>query len=421
MSPATPCFPLPQRDTKHGADVPGRSSCSIAARSCCRVCSPAETRGIWGSPPAYLEIGSVLLHVLLHTQAELLNPLPLGLHSSAVGLGNTQRAVSDERFPAGGSEEGQRCRGRMDIDGQDLAAARIVWTQTQSRRRQNRNRHTPGLLQTQVCLLPASKPQAGCSGVPAAPCFTTTKMGNGATPRSCSHSLQPHAAGGAQALHKLISAGRVWEQLYISHCVPGLKQLCHGSAITKCHQLSAPVRAPGAGQQLRASPRLCQVGSPPAPPLPAHLYGLLGGVVLQGQQLGCVLQGPQDVLLLFQLHRQLLCEGHEQRPNLGYQKLPVLRARGQLIKQAVTEHCSKHQQISAADRKPARLVRAAQPFPIRMPPAPNTRGRPNTDAGNLPRDLSSSKHYHCGKTAIYLYCFKEESIFLFSPDFFFAT
>lgn len=161
MSPATPCFPLPQRDTKHGADVPGRSSCSIAACSCCRVCSPTETRGIWGSPPAYLEIGSVLLHVLLHTQAELLNPLPLSLHSSAVGLGNTQRAVSDERFPAGGSEEGQRCRGRMDIDGQDLAAARIVWTQTQSRRRQNRNRHTPGLLQTQVCLLPACQQTTG--------------------------------------------------------------------------------------------------------------------------------------------------------------------------------------------------------------------------------------------------------------------
>lgn len=49
MSPATSCFSLPQRDTKHGADVPGRSSCSIAARSCRRVCSPLKP-GEFGAP-----------------------------------------------------------------------------------------------------------------------------------------------------------------------------------------------------------------------------------------------------------------------------------------------------------------------------------------------------------------------------------
>lgn len=47
------------------------------------------TREIWAAPPKYLEIGSVLLHVLFHAQAELLNPLPLSLHGSAVGLRNT--------------------------------------------------------------------------------------------------------------------------------------------------------------------------------------------------------------------------------------------------------------------------------------------------------------------------------------------
>lgn len=47
------------------------------------------TREIWAAPPKYLEIGSVLLHVLFHAQTELLNPLPLSLHSSAVGLRNT--------------------------------------------------------------------------------------------------------------------------------------------------------------------------------------------------------------------------------------------------------------------------------------------------------------------------------------------
>jgi len=50
--------------------------------------------------------------------------------------------------------------------------------------------------------------------------------------------------------------------------------------------------------------------------------------------------------------------------------------------------------------------------------APNARGRCNTDAGNLPGDPSSSRQRNCGKMAIYLYCFKEESIFLFISGFF---
>ena len=48
------------------------------------------TREIWAAPPKYLEISSVLLHVLFHAQAELLNPLPLSLHGSTVGLRNTR-------------------------------------------------------------------------------------------------------------------------------------------------------------------------------------------------------------------------------------------------------------------------------------------------------------------------------------------
>lgn len=56
--------------------------------------------------------------------------------------------------------------------------------------------------------------------------------------------------------------------------------------------------------------------------VPAHLYGLLGWVVLQGQQLGCVLEGAEDILLLFQFCRQLLHEEHKQSPNLGYGEPP---------------------------------------------------------------------------------------------------
>lgn len=268
MSPATPCFPLPQRDTKHGADVPGRSSCSIAARSCCRVCSPTETRGIWGSPPAYLEIGSVLLHVLLHTQAELLNPLPLSLHSSAVGLGNTQRAVSDERFPAGGSEEGQRCHGRMDIDGQDLAAARIVWTQTQSRRRQNRNRHTPGLLQTQVCLLPASKPQAGCSVSPRSPLLHHHKNGKRGNPQELQ--LFPAAprcwrgSGSAQAYQCRACLGTA---LHFSLCPwikTALSWLCHHKMPPALSACEGPWGRAAAPCVPKAVPGWFPPSSPPA-------------------------------------------------------------------------------------------------------------------------------------------------------------
>lgn len=37
-------------------------------------------------PFTYLEVGSVLLDVLLHTLAELQDPAPLGLHGRSVGL-----------------------------------------------------------------------------------------------------------------------------------------------------------------------------------------------------------------------------------------------------------------------------------------------------------------------------------------------
>lgn len=46
--------------------------------------------------PKYLEIGSVLLDVLLHAQAELLDPLPLGVHSSTVGLWKTQKKALEK-------------------------------------------------------------------------------------------------------------------------------------------------------------------------------------------------------------------------------------------------------------------------------------------------------------------------------------
>lgn len=68
--------------------------------------------------PKYLEISSVLLHVLLHAQAELLDPLPLGVHSSAVGLENTEKGTGKGAFTA-----------RRDRNDQNLAAARRVWTQ----------------------------------------------------------------------------------------------------------------------------------------------------------------------------------------------------------------------------------------------------------------------------------------------------
>lgn len=59
--------------------------------------------------PKYLEIGSVLLHVLLHAQAELLDPLPLGVHSSAVGLWKTwKRALEKEHSQPGGEQLGHR-------------------------------------------------------------------------------------------------------------------------------------------------------------------------------------------------------------------------------------------------------------------------------------------------------------------------
>lgn len=44
----------------------------------------------------YLEIGSVLLDVLLHAQAELLDPLPLGVHGSAVGLRKTRKRALEK-------------------------------------------------------------------------------------------------------------------------------------------------------------------------------------------------------------------------------------------------------------------------------------------------------------------------------------
>lgn len=68
--------------------------------------------------PKYLEISSVLLHVLLHAQAELLDPLPLGVHSGAVGLENTEKGTGTGAFTA-----------RRDRNDQNLAAARRVWTQ----------------------------------------------------------------------------------------------------------------------------------------------------------------------------------------------------------------------------------------------------------------------------------------------------
>ena len=38
------------------------------------------------SKPTYLKVSSILLHMLLHTQAQLLHPLQLGLDSGTVGL-----------------------------------------------------------------------------------------------------------------------------------------------------------------------------------------------------------------------------------------------------------------------------------------------------------------------------------------------
>lgn len=74
MSTTNPSFPPPQREQQHMKFMQWMGS-----------------KGIWAVPPKYLEIGSILLHVLLHAQAELLKPLPLGLHSSAVGLGTTDQ------------------------------------------------------------------------------------------------------------------------------------------------------------------------------------------------------------------------------------------------------------------------------------------------------------------------------------------
>lgn len=51
-------------------------------------------------------------------------------------------------------------------------------------------------------------------------------------------------------------------------------------------------------------------------------------------------------------------------------------------------------------------------------PIPNGNLPPvcQTGTGNLPRDLFSSRQCDCGKMGIYLYCFKEEFIFLPGSD-----
>lgn len=53
----------------------------------------------------YLEISSVLLHVLLHAQAELLDPLPLGVHGSTVGLWKTWKRVLEKGHSLPGGEQ----------------------------------------------------------------------------------------------------------------------------------------------------------------------------------------------------------------------------------------------------------------------------------------------------------------------------
>lgn len=93
-----------KRKAAHEPHAPGCSRCSVT-HTCSRVCPPTQTWGFGAPCPAYLEIGSVLLHVLLHAQAELLDPLPLALHSSTVGLGNTQQTAVSTHQP-GGSQEG---------------------------------------------------------------------------------------------------------------------------------------------------------------------------------------------------------------------------------------------------------------------------------------------------------------------------
>lgn len=71
--------------------------------------SGIQRMGRRGFGPKYLEIGSVLLDVLLHAQAELLDPLPLGVHSSAVGLRKTRkRALEKGHSQPGGAREGHR-------------------------------------------------------------------------------------------------------------------------------------------------------------------------------------------------------------------------------------------------------------------------------------------------------------------------
>jgi len=111
LSTTKPPFPLSQRQQRR-----------------LKLKQPMVTREIGGSPPKYLEIGSVLLHVLFHAQAELLNPLPLSLHGSAVRLGNTngdeQRAFTSQE----GHRKDTATAGGTDTNGPDLAATRRVWT-----------------------------------------------------------------------------------------------------------------------------------------------------------------------------------------------------------------------------------------------------------------------------------------------------
>lgn len=103
------CFPREQH-----TDIPEKTqippSLSPKENSSVRSSwSGIQWMGLREFGPKYLEIGSVLLHVLLHAQAELLDPLPLGVHSSAVGLWKTwKRALEKEHSQPGGEQLGHR-------------------------------------------------------------------------------------------------------------------------------------------------------------------------------------------------------------------------------------------------------------------------------------------------------------------------
>lgn len=92
--------------------------------------------------PKYLEIGSVLLHVLLHAQAELLDPLPLGVHGSTVGLWKTQkRTLEKGNSQPGEAQEGHRSQNLDTGDGSPCRS--VPMSHTRDTRGRNSFAFTP--------------------------------------------------------------------------------------------------------------------------------------------------------------------------------------------------------------------------------------------------------------------------------------